>query len=179
MAERPITYDHLRSRKKAITQKVRIALDSDLAEEYEEAKSKLETARNRVGVRPDNLDFQVALEDALAEVDTLKSRLREESIEFVFKSIGRRKFDDLITAHPPTTEQRRKHKDDGAGELNWNVDTFPPALIFASLVEPTMEEQEVKELWDSDEWSGAETMSLFLTAMEVNSNRKVVDLGKD
>lgn len=178
MAERPVTYDHLRSRKKPITQSVRIALDNDLAEKYEDAKNKLETARNRVGVRPDNQQFQDDLEIALAEVDVLKSQVDDESVLFTFRSIGRRKFDDLVTAHQPTAEQQRKHRNDGQGDLNWNVDTFPPALIFASLVSPIMEEQEVKDLWDSDDWSGAETTALFIAAMEVNSNRKIVDLGK-
>jgi len=98
-----------------------------------------------------------------------------------FRGIGRARYDALQERHPPTAEQQLKTKQQlGTDDkLAWNPDTFPPALIAACLVEPKLTEEEVQRLWISDEWNQAELATLITTALEVNSTRRTVELGKD
>lgn len=178
MAERPMTWDHLKSQKKPNITKVRIALDSEIADAYEEAKEELERLRTRVKVRPDDMGLLAELDQAEETFNQAKTSALETSAEFVMRAVGRKRFDDLMAKHPPTSDQRKKAREDGAGEISWNPDTFPPALIHLSIVTPKMTPEEVSELWASEDWSGAETIALFMGAMEVNSNRRDINLGK-
>lgn len=67
------------------------------------------------------------------EILELREVAKASEREFVFQSIGRRAYTDLIRQHPALPEQ-----EENAGvELNWNTDTFPPALLAAACVEPT------------------------------------------
>jgi hypothetical protein len=77
-------------------------------------------------------------------------------VTFRFRGIGRRAFRALEDAHPPTEQQQAK-----AGEsdiaLGWNPDTFPPALVHASLVEPTgatlAQIQTAYDTWTVGHWA--------------------------
>ena len=179
MTERPTTFDHLRSRMKPIFKTVRLPLDSEIADAFEESKGEVERMKIRAEYKPEDRKVQAEYEDALAKLAEAKALMLENSVEFKFRSIGRKRFDDLIFEHPPTEAQIKKAKENGSGEANWNEDTFPIALIHACLVDPKMEEHEVKDLWDSEDWAGSEVLALFWAALEVNSNRRAIDLGKD
>lgn len=101
----------------------------------------------------------------------------DESVTLRFRSIGRRNYDALIGAHPATEQQKADAKATGAGEPPYDADTFAPALVAASCIEPVMTLDQVRELWD--EWNTAEVLDLWVAALEVNTQRRVVDLGKD
>jgi hypothetical protein len=79
-------------------------------------------------------------------------------VEFVFRGIGRKAFDDLAAANPS----------DDSG-LNWDPETFAPALVAASCEQPKMSEQDVREIWDDPEWSYQECDQLFAGALSVNA----------
>lgn len=83
----------------------------------------------------------------------------KKSVEFVFRGIGRKTFEDLTAAHPS--------KDDG--QL-WDAETFGPALVAASCEVPAMTEAEVVSLWDDPEWTFYECDQLFAAALSVNAN---------
>lgn len=87
-----------------------------------------------------------------------------EKVEVTLKyaSIGMREYDKLVSKHPPTAEQRV----DGA---SFNIDTFAPALIARSAVDPEMSEEDAKEIWDSPNWSRGDVMVLFRNAVELNN----------
>lgn len=182
MSERPLTYDHLRSRKKPNLKSVRLALDSEVAEEFEQAKEELERLATRMEYMTEE-DTRLPVlraqrDEAQVRFDQAKEAVLEESVLFKFRSIGRKRFDDLIASHPPTEAQIEKAKKTGEGDLTWNSETFPPALVFNCLVEPKLEEHEVKDLWESDDWAGSEIIALFYAALEVNTNRRTLELGK-
>lgn len=179
MTERPMTYDHLRSRKKPSFKTVRLPLDSEIADAYEDAKSDVDRLKIRFDYKPDDRNVQAEYNAAVDKMEQAKALVLENSVVFKFRSIGRKRFDDLIGEHPPTDTQIKKAKDNGSGDINWNSDTFPVALISACLVEPKLEEHEVKDMWDSEDWAGSELLLLFYGALDVNSNRRAIELGKD
>jgi hypothetical protein len=78
-----------------------------------------------------------------------------DTAAFVMRALPRREYRDLLDEHPPITE--------GA---DWNHDTFPPALIAACAVEPTVTVEQAVKAWD--EWEAGEMGRLFLTCFQLN-----------
>lgn len=105
-----------------------------------------------------------------ATFDTLKGKKRTERefeielngerVSFLFRSIGATAYDKLLTRFPPTREQQA----DGA---TYDQDRFAPALLSQVSVEPTLTEEEWREIWTSDEWNRGEVGILFWTAVEL------------
>lgn len=178
---RPVTLDHLISQKKAVTETVEIVLDPALAEELESARKTRDVAAARASVRSTDSEAQAQMWEAEEIVARLERQVEEEEVAvyFTFRSIGRATFDALVAAHPAGPEQRAKYKRAGVTEdIPWNEDTFPPAIIAASLVEPKLTEEEVRALWLADNWNQAELSVLALAAIKVNGVRRTTDLGK-
>lgn len=86
----------------------------------------------------------------------------EEEVFILFRAIGATAYDDLIAKHTPTAKQKL----DGAV---YNIDTFAPALIAACSVDPDLSYAEAKAIWDSEEWSRGEVMTLFGGCVELNN----------
>lgn len=180
--------DHLRSKKKPIKKTIWVAGDSELADEFSELEASLSRAEGALASLPATSPRrEAAASDVLeltAKVAELKAQLRETSIKFTFQSLGRKRYEKILADHPPTDEQVKAHKDSGeAGAIEFNPDTFPYALISHSCIEPLVndENREEFESWirDSDDWNGAEVITLFQTAMAVNTSRRLVNMGKD
>lgn len=171
---KPVTFDHLKSSKKPATRSIRIALDSDMAEVYSDAQAKLQTAKFSVeAATPERkTQAQKDLAKARKEAAEAEEAIKENSIKFTFRTIGRRRFEKLVEDNQPTPDQKEK-----TPEIDWNPDTFPPKIIAESLVEPELTEEQVQELWDSEDWSSGDLEALFLTAIMVNRSRSVVELG--
>ena len=186
MAERPQTYDHLKSKKKPHISEVHLALDPEQGEVFEEILKEVRDARIRATALPDNPKVQEDLVAAEAKYEEIKDRIDDVVATFKFRSIGRKKFEKLVLAHPPTEEQVERAKkyspepEEGQEDapLAHNPETFPPALIAACLVSPTMTVEQATEMWDSDDWTGTELMTLFFTAQAVNIRRATVNLPK-
>lgn len=175
---RPQTYDHLRSQKKPTIQKVVIALDSEIADEFEEAKAEKERAEDRLSIRPEDPKLQATFDQAEARYKEALAAVTDNSVEFVLKSVGRRRFEDLVLSHPATPEQQEESKARTGMSYQWNPDTFPTALLALSIVSPPMTEADVKDMMQSDDWSSAEINDLVSTAILLNENRRIVNLGK-
>jgi len=178
---RPATADHLKSKKKRATKVIDVVLDPDVARAVHDAEWAVEQAEGRLRVAPDDEAAQAAVWAAKAELDTLRAQAAadEAVVTLKFRSVGHHAYDQLVRDHPPTAEQIAEVKAAGMGDLNFNADTFPPALVAASLEEPKMTVAEVTELWDSPDWNQAELSAIFTAAVEVNSRRVTLDLGKD
>ena len=91
------------------------------------------------------------LQAAIADAD---ERAEATAVTFKFEALSRLALDELINAHPP---------EDGRG--NFDIETFPPALIAASCVEPELTEEDVLHLWG--ELSDGETAALWNAAWSV------------
>lgn len=180
----PLTFEELVSRKKPATVTVPVALDPDLAGELEDARRARDLAAVKAEARPNDSDAQARLWETEEAYDRLMARMEEEGVvvHFVLRAIGRATYDALQDAHPPTQEQRNKAKRlglDASGALAWNPETFPAALVAASLVEPKLSEAEMQALWADDNWNQAELSELFAAAVKVSGTRRTVELGKD
>lgn len=77
-----------------------------------------------------------------------------------YRALSPKEYDELIEAHPPTTEQKRN----GA---TYNIDSFAPAIIAAVSAEPKLTLEQAKEIYTSPDWSGGELSSLYIRAMQV------------
>jgi hypothetical protein len=158
--KRPPTFDHLR-KKQPLERTVAIPLNDEAVRTFKEASEALGRVQM---VKGDDTEAQAAF-------DAAKAALEEETVELRFRSIGRKRYDDLVRAHPPTDEQKAE-----AADVPYEVESFSVALIAASCVEPKMTEDEVAEL--SETWNVAEFMQLWMAALEVNTQRRVVEMGK-
>lgn len=81
-------------------------------------------------------------------------------VTMLFRAIGAREYDRLLSKHQPTTEQK-------AAGSSYNIDTFGPALISRVSVDPEMTDEDSSALWNSPDWGRGEVMSLFSAAVEI------------
>ncbi len=179
-AGRPLTYDHLRKVKKPNQARFSLCMDSEVADELYDAEVAEAEARQDANIRPNDRQAQIALNDAVTALDDVRDRARKVTVVFVFKSIGRPKFDALLDLHPQTAKQREELRKQGVtAEINYNADSFPQALVAASLIDPELAEEDVKDMFENEAWNSGELTGLFQTALLVNQQRRVVNLGKD
>lgn len=121
-----------------------ICLDSDTALEIERLEEALDVA-----IAADEQNNRPPEAPALAaQILELQRVAKESEVEFVFRDIGRHAYDQLLQAHPPTSEQRQIAEDNG-GQVEWNIETFPPALLAASCVSPAWTDR----AWWTAKWS--------------------------
>lgn len=162
---RPATFDHLK-KKQPMERTVSVVLSDDAATAWQDASAAVERAR-LTGKPTDDLEAAAAEARAALEAETVTLR---------FRSIGRKAYDALLRQHPPTEEQKAEATKEGTPEPPYDIDSFAPALVAASCIEPMMTPEQVRELWD--EWNTAEILPCWMAALEVNTQRRVVDLGK-
>lgn len=82
-------------------------------------------------------------------------------VSLTFRGIPANRYDKIISAYPP----RPADKKQGYG---YNPDEFGPAIISATLIDPEMTKDQVKEIiWESDDWNRGERMMLLMAAIEV------------
>ena len=85
-------------------------------------------------------------------------KVNGEEFTFLFESVSAKTWDDLVTRHKPTTEQK-------ADNMAYNPDTFGPALLSRVCIDPDMNEAEWREIWTSEDWSKGELSELFWSAV--------------
>jgi hypothetical protein len=90
-----------------------------------------------------------------------------ELISFLFVAISSKRYDALLTKHPPTAEQR-------AAGASFNTDGFAPALLSMVCVDPDIDAKDWGGVWTGDNWNRGEVSSLFWRAVELCNQR--VDL---
>lgn len=83
------------------------------------------------------------------------------SSEVLLRALPRKQYRALLDSHPGVE-----------GDDDWNPDTFPPALIAASAVEPEFTVPQATQLWE--EWEAAESGKLFLACFRLNEKSQLV-----
>jgi len=167
---KPLTTDHLRSTKKPVIRVVRIAGDTELLDRVEEMRQKVSLAKRQV-IPPDGLD------DMIAELEQLEGELDESMLVFRLRSIGAKRYEKMVLAHPPTEKQIAEAKEKG-DTANFNAETLAPALLAACLIEPELTPEEADELIiNSEKFSAAEVEYLVGAAVGVNLQRRIAELG--
>jgi hypothetical protein len=186
LGPRPATKDHLTSGKKPLTVKHQVVRDNEVADRLVEARNAYELEEARFKAKPTDKERQASFEAAEAAYREAQAEAEEYVVEVTLRGMGRHRFDLLKRAHPPTELDIADAERVGieAKQLDFSTETFPPACIAATMIdpetgEPMMTEKEVRTLiWESDEWNDAEAQSLFLAALKANQARSSVDLGK-
>lgn len=167
----------------------------------DQARTRVELA-NLAKADDDNRDERIAAaEVVLAEADAALADFAVDNADIVMvfrvQAIGRPDFDALLLAHQPDDETRAKLGQEGAtGDgLLWHPETFPRALVAESLAGEVTHDDDGKEvfdafaeddaadivddIWDSGNWSPAETGALFMASYALATQRRAVpDLGK-
>lgn len=173
---RPATLDHLRS-KRAIRVEHKVLLDNELAKALNEARTALEEAQT---AGPD----EKALAALGATYDAARDAAAEAEFVFVLKAVPGHLFDKLTRQHRVTEEDRATMLEEGMTEeqidrVPHSPTTWPPVIIAATVDDPKMTPEEVRELiWENDEWNQQERYGLLLAVQGVNNGQGTVDLGK-
>jgi hypothetical protein len=160
---RPITLDRLK-KKQPLQQTILIPACDEDSELLDKVKSDLQ--------RAELLDE--GLDKAKAAVQVAEDHIRATGLEFVFRGIGRKKFEKLQREHEPTPEQVKEHGE----SLSWNPETFLPALLELTVVNSDLTaEQWNTDVMDSDDWGVSEIGLICQTAIAVNRGNRVASLG--
>lgn len=107
------------------------------------------------------LDQMLSKKRAEREV-TFQMPGTNDEVSFLFRAIGAKEYDQLMSKHPPTTEQRV----DGSA---FNIHSFAPALLSRVVVDPDFTAQEWEKVWNSPDWNRGEVMQFFSIAVELCS----------
>ncbi|MFF4504836.1 hypothetical protein [Streptomyces sp. NPDC001401] len=132
------------------------------------------------GIREDQRNAWVASNPEVLATDTALTRaqeaLAEATVTLTFRALPRPVWEQLLRDHAPTEAQADRG-------MEYNVETFPAALISACHVERDetgaevdgMSVADAQELLDA--WPDAEAKALFTGALVVNQTLRA-DLGK-
>ena len=184
--KKPLTFDHLKSKKKPNYKDQIILLDPSKGNAVDEVKEKLAAVEKKIflkdsiktpgpSVKSDIKALNKELESLKEDLEAAEEAMYEASALFRFKSIGRNSMDELLAENSPSPRQIEEAKVEGNNDLQYNPETFPQALIAASCVEPDMSVEDVQELWDDEDWTTPELLSLFTAAQEVNQDFRLLD----
>lgn len=145
-------FDAWKAQAKPFTASVDVCADGQLVAELDAASQRLEEeSRGRLEA-PKELEAHVA---------ALSKKVEAKTRTFVFRSIGRREWRKLSSEHPPTDEQK-----DQEPELDHNPDTFPPAAIAASCMEPKLTLDDAA--WLCDELPDGEFFRIWQAVLSAN-----------
>lgn len=121
----------------------------------------------REGARRATLD-QLRHKKPFEREFTIKLPGEDEPVSFLFRAIGHREYEKLVTSCPPTLEQK-------AENATYDPERFAPKLLARVCVEPSISEDDWREIWTSGEWSRGETSDLFFSAVQLCSRGLEVD----
>lgn len=157
---RPVpTYDHLR-KKAPLEHVVRVPLSEDAVVAHTEAVKALGRAElalkpledaAKAGEEPSPALLAARAEryEAKATAADAKAGLQDQTVVMRFRSIGRQRYDDLMREHPPKDDIGEDGKPVKSTDP-YDAETFAPALVAASCVEPRMTYAQVMALFDLD-----------------------------
>jgi hypothetical protein len=132
-----------------------VCLRADLTTEIEQLEADLKSVE-----RADEENNRAPEAPALAQrILELQAEAAAATVRFVFQSMGRRRWSDLIRSHKPTEEQKRLAEESDM-IVAFNTDTFPPAAMHASCIEPA---NLTLDWWQQiyDRWGEGQVRVLF------------------
>lgn len=106
-----------------------------------------ELDREYARAQAESISLDSAAPGIAAELVALEDELAQYEVTFKVAALPRKKWHDLLAAHPPTAAQKKAE----GGRLDFNPETFPGAAIAACLVSPAMTREQVEVLENGDE----------------------------
>lgn len=147
------SFDEIRRLKKPNEVSVEMILNPELTRSIDELER-----RKELEARRDAKENRAPLAPGIQkEIDKLREEAEDEKTTFAFRDIGRRKFDALVEAFPPTAAQKKD-------QFQWDPDKFCPALLAASAIDPKMSDIDAQEIYD--EWGRGDVEALFNAALQ-------------
>ena len=139
--------------KKPQTATYDVVLDPEPLQQLADARRQLEHAEA----------FERGVDEARAAVAAAEEAAADASVTLLFQAIPRAAYEALILEHPPTDAQK-------ADKESYNLDTFMPALLAATVVDPEsgtplFSPAEVGQV--IADWNQAEVAHVWNTAVNV------------
>lgn len=159
-----------RSKKTPRVKTVSIQLDGTIAAEIETAQAALVEAK-RADSRSDSMADAPKAPIVQERLNALIEQAQDTVQVFKFRSIGRQAYELLLRKHKPTAAQRKEEK-----TIQFNPDTFPPALVAAASYDPVITEEEAIEIFDDPDWNNAELLKLYFAAEGAQSESTDIPL---
>lgn len=154
------SFADIKALKKPNEVSVELILDPELTRTLAElqrrlvVEERLDRKENRAPVAP----------SIQKEIDALMDRVDASKVVFTFKDPGRKKFEELVEACPPTAEQKAQAKADGQPQPSWNVFEFVPGLLALTSEDPELSLEEANDIYDN--WGRGDVEALFDTALQ-------------
>jgi hypothetical protein len=151
-----------------------VPMASDAAEEAERLDPQLRRLRNADGEQGDLSEQVVALAEHIRDLERTAA---ESEVTFVFEGLPRSRWDKLLLDHPLPPELRKQL----GADIDFNPETFPPALMAASCVEPAELhsdfddaghlDPEVLAEWTAinDGWSQGQVQRIWRACLQANT----------
>lgn len=153
------TFGEVLAAAKPVTKSVRICMRGDLIAEIERLDADWAQARED----DERLNRLAEAPDLAARITDLTEEAKAAEVEFVFQSMGRRAWRDLLAMHGPSDEDKK------AG-FDYNRQTFPVAAMAASCIAPKGATVEgFEEFADSPNVTDAHWNRLWLTCYNANT----------
>lgn len=143
---------------------VTVTLRGDLVDEVDRLEAEMaEAAKVDATENRDPVALRIA-----ERIQDLEREAAESEVTFTFEGLGRGQMAKLTAAHPPRTDDEGDVF--GAEKLPWNPETFPPALLAASCVEPAELAGNVEE-WTEihTEWNTGQVANLWGCCLQANN----------
>lgn len=154
------TIDEIMAVRKPRTDSVWVPLDADLLARIEQLEREVKIAERldeREHRRPEAPGLR-------AQLDELEAEAEEAAVEFVFQEMPRKAYRTLKASYP-----------DPAGKMQFDPETFPPALLAVCCTKPAMTAEQALAVWD--EWGPSITDLLGGAAILVNEGPTRVPFG--
>lgn len=150
----PWTWDRVLAETTPPEAAAQVCLRGDLVAAKEAAEQALLDLRR---AHPDpTIEEAGVIHDAAMEVQRREAECAAAAVTFRFRGIGRKPHSDLVAKYPPTADQQAEASDQGV-RYAWNPETFPPALVAASCIEPAgitlQAAQRIAEQWTDGQWA--------------------------
>lgn len=177
-------WDQIKSAKTAAREYADIVMDRAWATRLGEAQMRMAVLEEQLSRRPSDTSLKLDVEELAIDIEALSAEKDSKVCRFVFKGISADRYERIVAACPPTSDQRKRAAAAGRS-VAFDEDRFPRELVKACLVEPRLTSAQVDELWepgsDDDEdaddapagakWTSAELAALFQAAQLANVSR--------
>lgn len=90
--------------------------------------------------------------------DAAEARLKEVTVEFTFKALGRTAWKALKKKHPAKTDEDKEvwEANNGGPNVEFSLQSIVPDLLEASIVEPRLSRAAILEIVEGDDWNDSE-----------------------
>jgi hypothetical protein len=180
---------------------VGIYLDDSTVDAVDAASRDLTAARERLDAsRPRRLAEARAIADAADVIDPQAIRDQVDAADtaelapleqvatdaldaldvatkwFTFRSLGRTPLRELLAKHPARDEDHDAASAQAEGaKAPYNMDTFPPALVQASCIDPVLTDDDIATIFEGDAWNDVEINALVVHAQLAQAQSPVAD----